>query len=87
MFVRGGKVICKKDGHYIIINTPDDLFMISCDDGDYRSFGIDLWDIHGAQTEAAPSEWRTDLPGPRIFTLNVCGIRSKTETPDFMEMF
>lgn len=57
-FIKEGKVVCKKDGQYVTINTPDDLFMIGYDD------------VH---------------PGLRIFTLNVCGIRSKIETPDLIE--
>ncbi len=39
-FIREGKVICKNDGRYVTINTPDDLFMIGYDDVDCKDFGI-----------------------------------------------
>lgn len=41
-FIKEGKVVCKKDGQYVTINTPDDLFMIGYDDVDYKSFGINI---------------------------------------------
>ncbi|KAK7921879.1 hypothetical protein WMY93_008781 [Mugilogobius chulae] len=41
-FIKEGKVICKHDGHYKTINSPDDLFLIGYDDLDYKLFGIDI---------------------------------------------
>ena len=41
-FIRDGSVICKTDGRYITLNTPDDLFLIGCENVDYKDFGIDV---------------------------------------------
>lgn len=41
-FIREGRIICKIDGRYVTINTPDDLFVIGYDNMDYKDFGIDV---------------------------------------------
>ncbi|KAL7402085.1 hypothetical protein ABVT39_009292 [Epinephelus coioides] len=40
-FVRDGKIISKKDGKYITIDNPDDLFLTGYVNVDYKDFGID----------------------------------------------
>ncbi|KAL7392396.1 hypothetical protein ABVT39_024269 [Epinephelus coioides] len=74
-FVRDGKIISKKDGKNITIDNLDDLFLIGYVNVDYKDFGIDK---SGVQ--------KSHCDDPLIITLNVCGLRSKIEVPDFIEM-